>query len=249
MIAAVLAVLVLALPAAGQLTFESRRVEQKIEGCGDPTDGCVHVEFKFVELTSGPPALRDRVNAAIRKALVSRPKDGLTLTPEEYAKHFVGEYERVRHDTTGFQQRWSLNKTVKPIRTTPPVICLESSEWSETGGAHGSFATQYLNFDSTSGLPVQLSTIVVPGATTRLTAIAGKYFREARSLSPTAGLKSAGFTFPGGRFQLTKNFGVTEKELIFQYNSYEVGPYSMGPTTVTIPFQEIRTLVRPAFRR
>jgi hypothetical protein len=229
------------------LSFAPRHVEQKIPGCGDPKDGCVHVEFTYVELESGPADVRERINAAIRDAISSRPEDKLKLTPEAYAAHFVEDYEKVRRETQGFDQRWTLSKTVKVSRTSPPVICLEAAEWSYTGGAHGNFATVYLNFDAATGAPVKLSGILRPGTLPRLTAIAEAHFRKQRKLAPGAGLKSAGFWFPEGRFALSPIFGLSEKDLIFQYNVYDVAPYSSGPTTVAIPLSEIRTLLRPGF--
>jgi hypothetical protein len=216
--------------------FESRHIERLVPGCGDAKDGCVHVELTYVELVSGPDGVRERINAAIRDAIVSRPRDGLNLTPAEYADHFVAGY-----------QKGSLSKMVKVSRDSPPAISLEYTEWSFTGGAHGNFATTYLNFDAATGEPLKLASIVNPGSMARLTAIAEVHFRKQRELVPDASLKSAGFWFPEGRFQLSPIFGLSEKELVFQYNIYDVAPYSMGPTTVTIPLTEIRALLRPAF--
>jgi hypothetical protein len=244
----IVALLIVLTPAAAQLpTFERRHIERMIPGCGDVKDGCVHVEFTYVELVSGPEEVREKVNAAIREAVVSRPSDDLKLTPVEYADHFVAGYEQVRRETKDFQQRWTLTKTVKVSRAAPPAISLEYSEWSYTGGAHGNFATVYLNFDSVTGAPIHLSDVVKPDSLPRLTAIAEGYFRKQRKLAPDVSLKSAGFWFPEGRFQLSPIFGLSEKELIFEYNVYDVAPYVMGTTTVTIPLTEIWTLLRPAF--
>ena len=234
--------------ASAQLAmFESRHIERMIPGCGDVKDGCVHVEFTYVQLVSGPEDVREKINAAIREAVASRPSDDLKLTPVEYADHFVAGYEQVRRETKNFQQQWTLSKTVKVSRAAPPAISLEYSEWSYTGGAHGNFFSTFLNFDAATGERLKLDAIVNPGSMPRLTAIAEAHFRKQRELAPDASLKSAGFWFPEGRFQLSPIFGLSEKDLIFQYNVYDVASYSMGPTTVTIPLTEIRALLRPAF--
>ena len=100
------ALLIAIASAAAQLpTFESRHVERMIPGCGDAKNGCVHVEFTYVELVSGPEDVREKINAAIRDAIVSRPSDDLKLAPAEYADHFVAGYEEVRRETKDFQQR------------------------------------------------------------------------------------------------------------------------------------------------
>jgi hypothetical protein len=242
------ALLIVLTPATAQLpTFESRHIERMIPGCGDAKDGCVHVEFAYVELVSGPEDVREKINAAIRDAIVSRPRDDLKLAPAEYADHFVAGYEEVRRETKDFQQRWTLSKSVKVSRAAPPAISLEYSEWSYTGGAHGNSFTTYLNFDAATGEPLKLAAIVNPGSIPRLTAIVEAHFRKQRELAPDADLKEGGFWFPDGRFQLSPIFGLSEKDLIFQYNAYDVASYAMGPTTVTIPLTEIRALLRPAF--
>ncbi len=228
------------------VSFLPRHIEQKVPGCGDPKDGCVHVDFTYIELDSGPAQVRERINAAIRDAVSSRP-DGFSITPESYASQFVEDYQKARRESPNFDQRWTLSKTVKVSRDSPPAISLQYSEWSFTGGAHGNFATTYLNFDAATGEPLKLASIVNPGSMARLTAIAEVHFRKQRELAPDASLKAAGFWFPEGRFQLSPIFGLSEKDLIFQYNIYDVAPYSMGPTTVTIPLTEVRGLLRPAF--
>jgi hypothetical protein len=250
MIRLIAALLIAIASASAQLPkFESRRIERMIPGCGDVKDGCVHVEFTYVELVSGPEDVREKINAAIREAVVSRPRDDLKLAPAEYADHFVAGYEEVLREGKDFQQQWTLTKSVKVSRATAPAISLQYSESSYTGGAHGNFLATFLNFDAATGERLKLDAIVNPGSMPRLTAIAEAHFRKQRGLAPGASLKAAGFWFPEGRFQLSPVFGLSEKDLIFQYNVYDVAPYAMGPTTVAVPLTEIRALLRPGFAR
>lgn len=234
--------------AAEPWRFVPRHIDEKVAGCDDPKDGCAHAEFTYVEAVGGPVAARERVNKVIRDYVVSRPGDDLVLTPAEYAKHFVADYEQVKRQEKDFLQRWTLSKTLKVIRTAPPVLCVEYSEWSYLGGTHGNGGTSYLVFDAVTGARTELTAIVKPGALARLTAIAEAHFRTERKLAPSADLKEAGFWFEDRRFKLNENFGVSEKELRFHYNAYEIGPYTMGETDIAIPFSEIRDLLRPEIR-
>jgi hypothetical protein len=123
--------------------------------------------------------------------LVSRPGDGRTLTPSRYAKQFVASDG---DDAT----RTRLFKTVRVLRSKPPILSLECTEWSYEGGAHGTGSTSYLNFNPTTGAPVKLAEIVQEGALPRLTAVAER--------SPAANLKEEGFDFPNG-FTLNDTYG------------------------------------------
>jgi hypothetical protein len=225
--------------AAEPLRFEPRHLAQKIPNC--------EAEFTYVEMVDGPALARDRINAAIRDFVVSRPGDDLVLTPEQYAKHFVTECDQARREANDSFLHWSESKSVKVVRASPPLISLEAFSESYYGGVHGSFGTFFLNFDAGTGQRVQFSAILKDGAMPQLTAIAEAYFRKARQLTPTANLKEAGFDFPGGRFQLNGNFGLSEASLFFNYNLSEIGPYSMGETTIEIPLAEVRALLRPEY--
>ena len=159
------------------------------------------------------------------------------------------EYQQFRREHEDLDQTWSVSKSVKVLRATHPVISLECSDWSDTGGAHGYGNTVYLNFDARSGASVTLSSILKDGSLPRLTTIAEAYFRKMNKLPPTASLAEAGFNFAGDRFKLNDNFGVSEKELFFHFNRYEVAPYYMDETTIAIPLTGIRDLLRPDLLR
>lgn len=227
-----------ATPSAGEpLRFEPRQIEATRQGCGDPVKGCAHADFKYVEAAGGVDDAASRINAAIRLALGSGPERGTALPPQMYAQHFVDGYE----NTNG--AKWYLNRTIKVLRVTPPIVSLELTEDSYAGGAHGLYNVLFLNLDPATGKEAKLDSILRPGALPRLTAVAEVYFRKVRKISPTADLKQEGFWFRDGKFQLNNNFGLTDKDLIFEYNQYEVAPYAWGPTRVVIPLADIRGLL------
>ncbi len=234
----------LALLIAGQLAvaqpllFQPREIDRKVPGCGDAQDGCVHAELDWADAISGTEPLRGRINAAVLAFL------GGKLTPEEYAAGFVRSYQDAPKHL--LNERWYVWKKVKLLRAMPPVISLECSQSSFTGGAHPSSDTTFLNFDAHTGEKATLADIVIDGAMPSLTQVAEQQFRKARELMPTADLKDAGFIFfKGDRFFVNDNWGVANDSLIFYYNAYEAAPYYMGPTEVKIPFEAIRDLLRP----
>jgi hypothetical protein len=226
---------------AQPVTYESRRVERVLPGCGDDKNGCAHVELDYVEITGGAaPDVCDRINQAIVDNLVH---GGPKMAPEQYADRFIANYT-IEDNPRGVQ--WALERKIKILRATPPMISLESSEFGFTGGAHPYSGTTYLNFNTATGKPVQLSDILKDGALPKLTEVAEGYFRRERNLAPDADLKEEGFSFfKDNRFALNENFGIGEDALVFTFNAYEVAPYAWGPTEFAIPFSVIRDLLRP----
>lgn len=230
-----------ALTAAEPLRFEPRHIARKIPGC--------EASFEYVEMVSGPAEARERINAAILAAVVARPNDDLNLAPEGFADHFISDCKETPVEERHFGKDWFISKSVKVLRTTPPVVSLELSEESYYGGAHPNGGLIHMNFDALTGEPIKLASIVKDGWMPALTATAEVYFRKAREIGPTANLKDAGFWFQDGRFKLNDNFALTENGLRFEYNVYEIAPRSMGDTSIEIPLIEIRALLRPEFVR
>jgi|SRR5215471_13113461 len=217
------------LHAAEPLRTAQRHLEDCLPGA--------KAEFTFVEVVSGPEAIRDRINTAIRERLKQRPRGGIASSPEECARKFVGAYRD--------GAPWSLSKSVKVLRATPPVFTIEYSEWSYTGNARASLATEYLNFDAETGEIVKLCDLLAPDAVDRLTTLAESRFRGERGLGAAADLRRAGFRFPSGRFTLPANYGLGESSIIFAYNIFEIAPFAQGAATIEIPYAEICDLLKP----
>lgn len=101
--------------AAEPLRVENRRIDRKLPGCGDETNGCAHVEITYVEVFGGPAAARDRINAAIVAfmtncgnqgscvPIVIQPSGNHKFTPESFAQGFIDDNARVQKDfPTGY---------------------------------------------------------------------------------------------------------------------------------------------------
>jgi hypothetical protein len=65
-----------------------------------------------------------------------------------------------------------------------------------------------------------------------------------RSFSSACG-RITGAAKNGDRFRLNKNFGIGERELVFLFNTYEIGPGAMGATEIRMPYQQIHNLFKP----
>ncbi|HMD70333.1 MAG TPA: RsiV family protein [Bryobacteraceae bacterium] len=224
------------LAVAQPLQYETRHVTRTVPGCGDAKGGCAHVELNYIEVASGPPLARGRINSAILAYLV----DGGKLTPQEYVNDSIKDFLTVSPGHQGY-----LLKNVTMLRATPPLFSVECSlESFELGGQpHPYFETRYLNFDAATGNPVTLSSFLKDGSMARLTAIAETHFRKERKLGATGDLE--GFTFPHNRFELNETYGFGEDRLVFFFNRYEIAAYVMGATRIEIPYDEIRDLLRP----
>jgi hypothetical protein len=231
---------------AQPVRYENRRISRTLPGCGDAKEGCAHAELNYVEVVSGPPLARERIDAAILAFVTGGGMDRKpTVTPESFAQNYIDSFGSVYKEEPSWPPS-SLTRTAGVLRSAAPVFSLEFYEVS-TGGVHPLSTTRYYNFDPVTGEPVKLFSILKEGALPRLTAIAEMHFRKKRGLAATAKLEDEALTFPGGRFALNDNYGFSEKALLFFYNEYEITGYAEGTTLVEIPYAEMRDLICAGF--
>jgi len=174
-------------------------------------------------------------------------------SPEELAESFFADFESFRAEVPD-NPGWSFERTVEPIHDDEQGLSFRLTESSYLGGAHPNTVTTYTTLYLTTGQPVALEDLLVDGDPSRLQELAEATFREVRELGPEDDLPAAGFRLgeePGGDpvgageagFVLSDSFAVTDDGLLFHYNPYEIGPYALGATTLTIPWAELDGVV------
>lgn len=207
---------------------------------------CATVLFKYPEVNSAEnPALADTLNQLIHQQLLDTLEEDNANTVaemsfEQLAQNFIEDYQQ-----EGAFTPWSLERKVDIAYQAPQLLTLVLDEYSYLGGAHPASGTRYTVINLRDGKTVGLADLLSNGYEVPLNVAGEKAFREARNLPEAANLEEQGFTFENNVFSLNENFGVLEDGLKFVFNSYEIAPYALGPTDILIPYDDIRSLVRP----
>jgi hypothetical protein len=226
--------------AQGPLRFELKRVEKK-------TTSCV-ITLEYPEIISAATSqARERMNAGILRVLLRRTdwpaNDSGLATIETYAKEFMtycAEYQK------GPQPHpLQEHKMVTIFRYTPPILSFKCDADEDGGGVHSFGTTFFVNLESSTGKTITLTELLSEGALAKFESVAEAKFRRDYKLSPTESLEEHGFGFSGDRFKLNDNFGIGEREVVFIFNTYEIGAGAMGPTELTIPQVFVHDLFRP----
>jgi len=71
---------------------------------------------------------------------------------------------------------------------------------------------------------IKLSDLLKEGTFGKIEAIAEASFRRDHNLSPKESLSEESFNFPEDHFRLNDNFGLGQRDLVFLFNTYEIGP-------------------------
>ena len=125
---------------------------------------------------------------------------------------------------------------------TKTTFTIAISSYSYTGGAHGNSSTKFYNYNTSNLKELSLDDIFVSGYKRRLKVIAEKSYRDGKNYMPNEDLKKFGWF--NNQFELTENYAITSKTLDFLYNAYEIKPYSAGITEFSIPYSNLKSILK-----
>lgn len=196
---------------------------------------------------AGPEPARRSISDTLMQ-FVRRSLAIFAMTDEEIprsldaiANNFLEEYDLMQEDEPGYEIPWSVETTGELLAENGQVVCMEITNYAYAGGAHPNSYVTLLNFDAISGKKLALKDIVTD--TLQLKRLAEEKFREIKGLNPGDSLSEAGY-FWGDAFTLPENIGFKGDSLYFYYNPYEIAAYVEGPTSFSIPYSQVKSILR-----
>jgi len=230
------------------LTFERQdMVRQSGDGSAESTH-VASVSLSWPRASGGRASVADSLNARTDDFIVTQlagfvPKgDTLAADPETLIRAFLDEYMRFRKAFPESAQIWEIKITGAAAFVSEKAVTLKFEVFAFTGGAHPNSEVRYMSFDAESGKMFALEDVISDVG--ELLRRAEPVFRKTREIPEGKDFADAGFWFEDNRFSLPENFGLIESGLVFYWNYYEIGPRVVGPTEITIPYDEIGDLIR-----
>ncbi len=182
------------------------------------------------------------------------------LPPQEavakYARQYASDYrndleptyaEDLKEDDSKGVDAWysyyrNIESRVQCSSNRLLVYCVKYEEY--TGGAHGIYARQYYNIDLHSLSPIRLTDVLIPDCEEELSSLlwqqlAADHQSTRQELEDDMGYGSTGPLVPTENFYLDP----LSRQLTFQYNVYEIAPYSTGDTSISLPIEAVEHLL------
>lgn len=233
---------------APHIRYRTRTAQKTYGDCTRPgSDRCTRIRLRWPVVAGAPTAaVADSVNAFVRSRLLA-PYDGGAPLPNEdsVTAGFIEAYRTFVSSAPGVPSSgWSFSRRIEPLGDTLGVVSLAVTEEAFLGGAHPNSTTSFANFDAGSGRALKLSDLILDSGREQLDQVGERAFRRVRKIAPGIDLNAAGFWFDRGEFRLNENFAVTRTGMLFFFNAYEVGPYSFGATSLSLPWAEVMPLIR-----
>lgn len=208
---------------------------------------CVQFFATWPEFEAGMTrALLQRLNEAVRELATSPSFDERRAgSVDGTARKLIAAWKARIQEKSGPVERWSNQRKVEILYRDPAVLSFRYEEKLSAGGAHDLSTVLYASYSLDRIDRLSMADLFVEGAARQLNELGEKRFREQRGIAAGRSLADAGFDFPGGVFRLSSNFAVTAEGMVFRYNPYDIGPFTLGETEVLLSTAEIRELLRP----
>ena len=214
--------------------------EADISSCQEVA--CPEVSVQYVNVEGDDEGV-DLINTQLKISVI----DALYLgdsaegspanTIEEAVTDFIKEYRMENAEFPGMAAEYFAEVDQEVSLSSSEIISVEERLSMYTGGAHGYTAATYLNFDRNTG--AQLSSQDLFENPSAAMQIIEGYFRSTLDINESDSINSTGFWFENDTFALPESIGLTKKDLILQYNAYEIASYAEGPITVKIPLSAL----------
>ena len=227
------------------LQFETKSFEKLVPGCGDRSrreQPCMTFRIRWAEVAAAPDAaVRTKINAGIRARL--QPKDA-PVGFEAEAAAVAEEFQRFHNQFPTSGITYFVRRSAAVGFSNSHLLSVEINDEDFKGGAHPNTHRDYLNLDPATGESVVLASLLVPDGMAKLAVLAEARFRAVKQIVASTKLSEAGYNFADDKFVLSKTWGINTTGLVFHYNDYEIAPFASGPTTIEIPWSEVRALIR-----
>lgn len=201
----------------------------------------VSPEFAVDESASTAKASEVAASQAVVQAATVKQQLEQQLQP--YTKAFL----KLDQEIKALSSSHKISVMIKPtiLNAKGPLVTVVLNSSSYLGGAHGSSSQQYYNFDLEQKKLVKLNEILAPNQLAALENQAHEAFKtwviESKLANNVSEYEQA------WKFKLSDNYYLSKQGLILQYGEYEIGPYVVGLPRLTIPYEQLQTILKKPY--
>ncbi len=170
-------------------------------------------------------------------------KNSFDAQVQRYANSFID----LDNELKALSSNHQINLLVKPkiLQAQGKVVTVVLNSSSYLGGAHGSAAQHYYNFDLKEQKQIKLEDLLRPQQKAALEKLTHEAFKtwvmDSKLADNVADYEQA---WP---FKLSNNFLLGEQGLILQYGEYEIGPYVVGLPRLVIPYDQLQDVLKEEY--
>lgn len=161
----------------------------------------------------------------------------------EYKMDYLPLYEQFEDSLHSGEMAMNLSNehllTIVPMTEEGRVLSYAVERYMYLGGAHGINNRLLLNYDCSTGRLLTEQDVFVPDSEEAIRQLLLlNLVRQNDDLSLISDIENSGYQ--SDAIRPNGNFYFSEEGVVYIFNPYEIGPYSLGETDICIPVDEIR---------
>lgn len=179
-----------------------------------------------------------------RQQIASTP---ITDNNVQLLQQHIDQFYQLVTEAQALGSSHKLNIYVKPQILNPqgPVATVVINASHYLGGAHGSSAQHYLNFDLAQQQMLSLEHILQTGKRKAFNDVVFQHYRQwVQQTQPDIAFDEYQKMWS---FQIPENFFLSPQGLVIQYGEYEIAPYAMGLPSLTIPYPDLQGILKKSY--
>lgn len=227
--------------------FSYQTEEQTFGNCED--DFCYQLLIQYPEIQSDKfPGLQEKI---IRDLVYwkSEPVKGEGSIDSLIYEQQMIYLETVESELT-MGQNWYMNISAHVDFNLSNMLSYTVTKDAFTGGAHPVYESVLVSLDLSSDTVKSLiwQDLFEEDRLEALREYVRIHFFEFHGLDYSKPVNEQGFWFEAGEFTLNQNFSIQSDGIAVLYNHYEVAPYSTGPTSLFLPWEDIKSWLKPEYK-
>ena len=227
----------------GALEFERVQINKTAHLFGDTTKPGTNIIIDFAYIKkSSDQELKDSLNAYFLSACFSDKyiDDNIPEIAELYAQNYISEYrqdlepmfledQKNKENSESIASWYSYYKGIESrIEFYEKDLLVYRIDYNEyTGGAHGIYTSNFMNFDLKDMHQLTLNDIFIGDYQDMLSDLLWNQLMVDQKVKTRTELEDLGYGSTGDLIP-TENFILSKKGITFYYNVYEFTPYVMG---------------------
>ncbi len=173
---------------------------------------------------------------------VKYPDDIIKNIDIAYIQEYTSVYESGEVEADSYTSNWEVFDDIHIVFQKNGLMGIVSSEYSYLGGAHGYYGSSNYVYDFESQKFLTLDDVFTNNYKIELEKAINRQLRIDIGLKSNELLEDNGFF--AEYIEITPNFILSESGITFHYNVYEIACYAAGSFDVTIPYSEIKSVIR-----
>lgn len=228
-------------------TYLEYQLPENVQKVCTERENCPKIEVKY--LKTNHQWINDITNARINYLVVnSKPTDSAPIEK-------INNQADVKKAIDGFidsqfidqpeDRQWPYELIVTPnyLGHVNDFELFAIDSYTYTGGAHGMSYSEYLVFDLGSKKQITLDDMLQSGKKSRFKALAYDAYKTwVKTVDED--VSSYEKNWP---FTLSDNVTLTDKGIDIRYQHYSIGPYAYGMPTLSIPYSQLKGVIKPRF--